>query len=218
MEESLFTKRNTFYELLKKYSVDTYASAKVPMGFGNNIFSDPSGEAIDQKKYRGMIRSMLHLTASHLNIMFSTCVCATLQANRKMSCLLDVNHIFWYLKGTKSLGIWYPTHESFLLQTYSDSKYGSLQIDRKSASGACQFLGGKLIPIYCGSQSVIVISHNLIQHSMTKHIDIQYHFIKDHVLNGYIDLIFVLVDEEIADVFTMAMNESKFDSFLKKWE
>ena len=85
--------------------MDTYASAKVPMGFGNNIFCDPSGNAIDRKKYSGMIGSMLYLTASHPNIMFSTCLCARLQANWKMSCLLVVNHIFFYLKGIKGLGI-----------------------------------------------------------------------------------------------------------------
>ena len=72
------------------------------------------------------------------------------------------------------------------------------------------------IPIYCDSQSAISISHNLIQHSMMKHIDIRYHFIKDHVLNGNIELIFVPYDDEIADVFTKALDETKFIGFLNK--
>ena len=59
------------------------------------------------------------------------------------------------------------------------------------------------ITIYCDSQSAISISHNSIQHSMTKHIDIRYYFIKDHVLNGNIELIFVPSDDEIADVLLM---------------
>ncbi|GJV90062.1 hypothetical protein Tco_1534000 [Tanacetum coccineum] len=37
------------------------------------------------------------------------------------------------------------------------------------------------VPIYCDSQSVIAISCNLVQHTRTKHIDVRYHFIKDHV-------------------------------------
>ncbi|KAL7598804.1 hypothetical protein Lser_V15G25003 [Lactuca serriola] len=104
-------------ELLKKYLMDTCASAKVPMGFGDKIFADPSGAAVDEKKYRGMIGSLLCLTASRPGIMFATC--------------------------TNSLGIWYPANESFLLQAYLDSSYGGLQHDRKSTSGGCQFLGGR---------------------------------------------------------------------------
>ena len=51
---------------------------------------------------------------------------------------------------------------------------------------------------------------------MTKHIDIRYHFIKDHVLNGNIELIFVPSDDMIADVFTNALDDTKFNSFLNK--
>ena len=72
------------------------------------------------------------------------------------------------------------------------------------------------IPIYCDSQSAIAISHNPIHHSMTKHIDITYHFIKDHVLNGNIELIFVPSDDEIADLFTKALDNTKFNGFLNK--
>ncbi|XP_052626719.1 uncharacterized mitochondrial protein AtMg00810-like [Lactuca sativa] len=131
--------------LLKKYSMDTCASAKVPIGFGHNIISDPSSVAIDEKKYRGLIGSLLYLTTSHLDIMFSTCLCSRFQVTPKMSHLLDVKQIFRYIKGTKNLRIWYPANESFLLQAYSDSNYGGLQLDRKSTSGGCQFLGARLV-------------------------------------------------------------------------
>ncbi|XP_023735294.1 uncharacterized protein LOC111883170 [Lactuca sativa] len=81
-------------ELLKKYSMETCASAKAPMGFKNKIFSDPSGVVVDQKKYRGMIRSLLHLTTIRPYIMFSTCLGARFQVNPKMSHLLAVKKIF----------------------------------------------------------------------------------------------------------------------------
>ena len=70
------------------------------------------------------------------------------------------------------------------------------------------------IPIYCDSSSAIAISQNPIQHTKTKHIDIRYHFIKDHVLNGDVELILVNSPEQIADVFTKALDESKFFGFL----
>ena len=110
--------------------MDACASAKVPIGFGHKIFSNPSGVAVDEKKYRGMIVSLLYLTASCPDIMFVAYLCARFLVNPRMSHLLAVKQIFGYLKGTKNLGIWYPTNESFLLQAYSDSNYGGLHMDR----------------------------------------------------------------------------------------
>ncbi|XP_023758320.1 uncharacterized mitochondrial protein AtMg00810-like [Lactuca sativa] len=127
------------------------------MGFGHKIFVDPSGVSVDEKKYRGMIGSLLYLTASHPDIMFLTCLCARFPVNPKMSHLLAVKQIFRYLKGTKSLGIYYPTNESFLLQAYLDSNYGGLQLDRKKTSCGCQFLGGRLVSWSSKEQNCIAL-------------------------------------------------------------
>ncbi|XP_052627088.1 uncharacterized mitochondrial protein AtMg00810-like [Lactuca sativa] len=128
------------------------------MGFGNKIFSDPSGVVVDEKKYRGMIGSVLYLTAIRPDIMFLTCLCARFQVNPKMSHLLAVKQMFRYLKCTKNLGIWYPANESFLLQAYSDSNYGGLQLDRKITSGGCQFLGGRLVSWSSKKHNCIALS------------------------------------------------------------
>ncbi|XP_042754289.1 uncharacterized mitochondrial protein AtMg00810-like [Lactuca sativa] len=63
-----------------------------------------------------------------------------------------------YLKGTKSLGIWYPANESFLLQEYSDSNYGGLQLDRKTTLGGCQFLDGRLVSWSSKKHNCIALS------------------------------------------------------------
>ena len=63
-------------------------------GFWTQDIPDPSGVAIDEKKYRGMIGSLLYLTASRPDIMFSTCLCARFQVNPNMSHLLVVRKIF----------------------------------------------------------------------------------------------------------------------------
>nr|GFA72731.1 hypothetical protein [Tanacetum cinerariifolium] len=59
------------------------------------------------------------------------------------------------------------------------------------------------IPLYCDSQSAIAISCNPIQHSRTKHIHTQYHFIKEQV----IELYFVRTEYQLADMFTKALPE-----------
>ncbi|XP_023756961.1 uncharacterized mitochondrial protein AtMg00810-like [Lactuca sativa] len=95
-------------ELLKKYSMDNCSSAKVPTAFGNKISADPSGEPFDHKTYRGLIGSLMYLTANRPDIVFATGVCARYQADPKMSHMTAAKQIFEYLKGRKSLGLWYP--------------------------------------------------------------------------------------------------------------
>ncbi|KAI3758668.1 hypothetical protein L6452_06239 [Arctium lappa] len=118
---------------------------KTPMATGFKLHADPEGKPVECKLYRGMIGSLLYLTASRPDIMFATCLCARFQANPKESHLYAVKRIFRYLKGTKNLGLWYPESSGFDLMAYIDSDYGGCKLDRKSTSGSCQFLGGKLV-------------------------------------------------------------------------
>nr|GEW34302.1 hypothetical protein [Tanacetum cinerariifolium] len=65
------------------------------------------------------------------------------------------------------------------------------------------------IPLYCDSQSAIEISCNPVQHSRTKHIHTRYHFIKEQVENGIIELYFVKTEYQLADMFTKALLEDR---------
>nr|GEW15802.1 uncharacterized mitochondrial protein AtMg00810-like [Tanacetum cinerariifolium] len=67
------------------------------------------------------------------------------QANPKESYLIAVKRIFKYLKGTPSLGLWYSKCSGFDLKGHSDSDYAGCNMDKKSTSGACQLLRGKLV-------------------------------------------------------------------------
>ena len=119
--------------------------AKNPMATATKLDQDKSGKKVDITHYRGMIGSLLYLTASHSDIMFSTCLCARFQADPKESHLIAVKGIFRYLKGTPNLGVWYPKDTRFVLIGYTDSDYAGCKIDRKSTSGNCQFLGRRLL-------------------------------------------------------------------------
>nr|GEY12766.1 retrovirus-related Pol polyprotein from transposon TNT 1-94 [Tanacetum cinerariifolium] len=67
------------------------------------------------------------------------------------------------------------------------------------------------IPIYCYSKSAITISCNPVQHTRTKHIAVRYHFIKEQVEKGTIELYFVKTDYQLADVFTKALPVDRFN-------
>ncbi|GJU12844.1 retrovirus-related pol polyprotein from transposon TNT 1-94 [Tanacetum coccineum] len=66
------------------------------------------------------------------------------------------------------------------------------------------------IPLYCDYQSAIAISCNPVQHSHTKHIHTRYHFIKEQVENGIIELYFVRTEYQLVDMFTKALSEDRF--------
>ncbi|KAK9065057.1 hypothetical protein SSX86_016440 [Deinandra increscens subsp. villosa] len=109
------------------------------------IDADKDGKNVDEHTYRGMIGSLLYLIACRPNIMFSTCFLARYQCKPKESHLLDVKRVFRYLKGSADLGLWYPKETNFSLIAYSDADHASCRLDRKSTSGSCQMLGGKLV-------------------------------------------------------------------------
>ena len=94
--------------------------------------------------YRGMIGSLLYLTASRPDIMYATCLCARFQADPRDLHQFSVKRILRYLKGTPNLGIWYPKEAGFNLIGYTYSDYAGSVVDRKSTSGSCQFLGSRL--------------------------------------------------------------------------
>ena len=73
--------------------------------------------------------------------------------------------------------------------------------------GICQ----KHLIIYCDNTSAINISKNLIQHSRTKHIEIQHHFIRELVEDGTLTLEFIHTDDQKADLFTKPLNSKRFE-------
>ena len=129
-------------------------------------------------------------------------------------------------------------------------------MDRKSTSGACEFLGRSLVswsskkpncvalstaeaeyiatascatqllwmrqtlkdysityrhgPLLCDNEIAINIAENPKDHTRTKHIDIRYHFLRDHVEKGDIDIAHVVTNMQLADIFTKPFDEARF--------
>ena len=128
------------------------------MGSSIKLDMDKKGKSVDQTKYRGMIGSLLYLTASRPDIMYSVCLCARFQACPKESHLNAVKRIFRYLKGTIDIGLWYPKCNNFELICYSDADFGGYKFDRKSTSGTCHFLGHSLVSWHSKKQNSVYLS------------------------------------------------------------
>nr|GFA75739.1 retrovirus-related Pol polyprotein from transposon TNT 1-94 [Tanacetum cinerariifolium] len=74
----------------------------------------------------------------------------------------------------------------------------------------------KKIPMYCDNKSAIALCCNNVQHSRPKHIDIRYHFIKEQVEQGVIELYFVNTEYQLADLFTKALSRDRIEFLTNK--
>nr|GEZ01166.1 retrovirus-related Pol polyprotein from transposon TNT 1-94 [Tanacetum cinerariifolium] len=77
-------------------------------------------------------------------------------------------------------------------------------------------LGFNKIPMYCDNKSAIALCCNNVQHSRPKHIDIRYHFIKEQVENGVIELYFINTEYQLADLFTKALGRERIEFLINK--
>ena len=141
-----------------KFDLTDCSSAKTPMATATKLEVNTKEPKVDISNYRGMVGSLLYLTASRPDIMFATCLCARFQADPRESHLIAIKRIFRYLKGTPNLGIWYPRESRFDLIGYSDADYAGCRIDRKSTTGTYQFLENKLVSWFSKKQHSVSTS------------------------------------------------------------
>ncbi|GKD91362.1 retrovirus-related pol polyprotein from transposon TNT 1-94 [Tanacetum coccineum] len=210
-------------ELLKKHGLYECVSMSTPMAI-KRLDADLQGTPTDQTTYHRMIGGLMYLTVSRPDIAYATFVCARYQVRPMVKHLKEVQRIFRYLRQSYNMGLWYPKDSGFELIAYSDADHAWCKDDCKSTSGGLQFLviwmrtqlldyGYKYnwIPMYCDSKSAIAISCNPVKHSKIKHIDIRYHFIKEHVEKGTVELYFVGTPCQLADLFTKALPKEGFE-------
>ncbi|GKD52554.1 hypothetical protein Tco_1281530 [Tanacetum coccineum] len=111
----------------------------------SKLDEDKEGKAVDPSHYRGMIGTLLYLTASRPDLQFAICMYARYQARPTEKHLNAVKRIFRYLKGTVHRGLWYPKDSSFALTAFADADHAGCQDTRPSTSGSIQLLGDRLV-------------------------------------------------------------------------
>nr|GEW59142.1 copia protein [Tanacetum cinerariifolium] len=222
---------NYVLEILKKYGMESCDPIGTPMEIRDKLDLDQNGTPVDTTKYHSMIGALMYITSSRPNIVHATCLCARYQANPSEKHLKEVKRIFCYPRGTINTGLWYTKDSGFKLTGFSDADYAGCKDTFKSTSEAeyvslsdccTQVLWMRTqltdygfhfnkIPIYCDLKSAIAISCYPVQHSRTKHIVFRYHFIKEHVEKGTIELYFIKMDYQLADLFTKALPADRFN-------
>ncbi|GKB64901.1 hypothetical protein Tco_0921087 [Tanacetum coccineum] len=146
-----------------------------------------------------MVGALIYLTASRPDIIHATCYCACYQVkptrkhlNEDCTSMSSAEAEYVSLSACCAQVLWLRTQLT---------DYG-FHFDK--------------IPMYCDSKAAIAISCNPVQHSRTKHIDVRYHFIKEQVEKGIVELFFVGTEYQLADLFTKALSEDRFKYLVRR--
>nr|GEU91745.1 retrovirus-related Pol polyprotein from transposon TNT 1-94 [Tanacetum cinerariifolium] len=175
-------------ESLKKYGFESCDPMDTPMVEKSKLDKDKEGKAVDPSPYRGMIGTLFYLTAIRPDLQFAICMCARYPDRPIKKHLHAVKRIFCYLRGIINRGLWYPNDSLIALTTFVDVDHAGCQDTRRSKSGSLQ----------------------------SKHIDIIYHFIKEHIENEVIELYFVNTEYQLAGLLTIALGRERIEFLINK--
>ncbi|GJZ61568.1 retrovirus-related pol polyprotein from transposon TNT 1-94 [Tanacetum coccineum] len=190
-------------DLFAKIMVDT------PMVKKSKLDEDKEWKAVDPSHYHDKIGTLLYLTASRPDLQFAIYMYTRRSTSGSMQFLGD-KLVSWSSKRQKNAMI------------------SSTEVEYITMSGCCAQilwmrsqltdygLGFNKIPMYCDSKNVIALSCNNVQHSRSKHIDIRFHFIKEHVENGVIELYFVNTEYQLANIFTKPLCRERIEFLINK--
>nr|GEV02976.1 hypothetical protein [Tanacetum cinerariifolium] len=211
-------------EILYKHGMNKGQSIGTPMTMKPKLDADLSGNPVDQTDYHTKIRSLMYLTYSRLDIVQA-------DSSFELTTFLDADHAGCIdshkstSRGIQFLGdklvSWMSKKHNGTVMSSAEAEYMSLSASYAQVMWMRTQLQDygfnyKKIPLYRDSQSAIAISCNPVQHSRTKHIHTQYHFIKEQVENGIIELYFVRTEYQLADMFTKALPEDRFKYLVRR--
>ncbi|KAF7150925.1 hypothetical protein RHSIM_Rhsim02G0113200 [Rhododendron simsii] len=244
-------------EILDRFQMKNCNSVSTPTEFGLKLTKDHDGKKVDSTLYKQIVGSLMYLTATRPDIMYSVSLISRYMENPTELHLLVAKRIFRYLQGTWKFGLFYKKGERSDLRGFTDSDYAGDQDDRRSTSGYVFMLGSGAvswsskkqpivtlstteaefvaatscvcqaiwlkkileelyfkrqgaITIFCDNSSAIKLSKNPVLHGRSKHIDVKFHFLRDHTKDGTIDLIFCKSEDQVADIMTKPLKLGMF--------
>nr|GEV71657.1 uncharacterized mitochondrial protein AtMg00810-like [Tanacetum cinerariifolium] len=138
--------------------MDLSDSVDTPMVDRLKLDEDLLGISVDQTRFRGMVGSLMYLTASRPDLVFSVCMCARYQTKPTKKHLEAIKRVFRYLRGTINMGLCYSKDNGMALTAYADADHAGCQDSRRSTSKSAQFLGDILVSWLSKKQRSTTIS------------------------------------------------------------
>ncbi|WJX12365.1 hypothetical protein P8452_02875 [Trifolium repens] len=209
IEDTIFISQSKYARnIIKKYGMDNATHKRTPAPTHLKLTKDEKGISVDQSLYRSMVGSLLYLTASRPGITYAVGVCARYQADPKVNHLTQVKRILNKKQNCVALS---TAEAEYIAAGSSCSQLVWMKQMLKEYD-----VEQDALTLYCDNMSAINILKNPVQHSKTKHIDIRHHYIRDLVENKIVILEHVGTKEQIADIFTKALDAVQFEKLRGK--
>ncbi|GJV81583.1 retrovirus-related pol polyprotein from transposon TNT 1-94 [Tanacetum coccineum] len=208
-------------EIIKKYCMETNDLVDTLMVKKSKLDEDTQGKVVDLTRYRGMIGSLMYLTSSRPDLDSCIALIAFVDADHagcqdtKRSTvgsmqLLGDRLVSWSSKKQKSTAI-SNTKAKYIILSRCCAQILSMR-SQLTYYG----LGLNKIPMYFDNKSATALCCNNVQHLRSKHIDIRYHFNKEQVENRVVELYFVRIEYQLADIFTNALGRERLEFFYQQ--
>ncbi|KAL6322818.1 hypothetical protein AAG906_020818 [Vitis piasezkii] len=223
-------------DLLKRVGLSESKSMASPMvvGFILSIADDTKLE--DPTLYRSLVGALQYCTITRPDIAITiNKLCQFMHAPTSTH-LQAMKRVLHYLKGSLFYGLFFQPSSSRDLIAYTDANWVSCPDDRRSIKGYCIFFGGNLVSwstskqnvvsrsstkseykelfvplfqppvLYCDNLNTTYLAANPILHSRAKHVEIDYHFVRERVLQKTLNVIFLPFEDQVADILTKALS------------
>ncbi|CAL9001481.1 unnamed protein product [Prunus brigantina] len=261
-EGSIFIHQKKYaLTLLDKFGLKDCKLVSTPLVATDKLQREDGSEAAEESLYRKIVGSLLYLTTTRQDIMFSASLLARFMHSPSKKHYGAAKRVLRYIQGTIDYGIEYAAGKSALLIGYCDSDWSGSEEDMKSTSGYAFSFGSGVFSwasikqhsvalstteaeyvsaaeatsqaiwlrfvledfgeeqatattLFCDNTSAIAMSKNPVFHQRSKHIRRKFHFIRDAIQDGEIDLVYCKGEEQIADIFTKALSKDRF-SYLR---
>ncbi|GKB93105.1 retrovirus-related pol polyprotein from transposon TNT 1-94 [Tanacetum coccineum] len=223
-KDIIFASTTPKLQSLKKYGMKSSNVVDTPMVEKSKLDEDTQGKVVDPTHYHGMIGTLMYLTSNRPDLTFVDSFIA-------LTTYADVDHAGCQDTRRSTSGSMQLLGDR--LVSWSSKRQKSAAISSTKAeyiamSGCCAQilwmrsqltdygLGFNKILMYCDNKSAIALCCNNVQHSRSKHIDIRFHFIKEQVENGVVELYFVNTEYQLADIFTKALCRERIEFLINK--
>ncbi|XP_021607770.2 secreted RxLR effector protein 161 [Manihot esculenta] len=195
----------------------------IPMDPRKKLSKNDDEPFVDATEYRRIIESLRYLVNTRPDLTYSVGIVSRYMETPTVSHMNAVKQILRYVKGTVGMGIEYKKNQNSVeLVGYSDSDLAGDTEDRKSTTGILFFLGESPITWVSQKQRVVALSSceaeyiaatgakNPVYHERSKHINIRFHFIRECVQNGSVQLEYTKTEVQLADVLTKPLARQRF--------
>uniref|UniRef100_A0A2N9HJ90 Integrase catalytic domain-containing protein n=1 Tax=Fagus sylvatica TaxID=28930 RepID=A0A2N9HJ90_FAGSY len=227
-------------DLISRAGITDSKIVDTPIEYNNRLNTHDGEPLPDATLYRQLVGSLVYLTVTRPDISYAVHIVSQFMAAPRSLHYAAVLRIlrlilmptgqgiptdrrsttgYCFLLGD-SLISWRSKKQSVVARSSTEAEYRALADTTAELlwlRWLLQDLGidcSTAVPIHCDNRSAIQIAHNDVFHERTKHIEIDCHFIRHHLLQGTLQLRSVSSQDQLADIFTKPMPPGRFRDFI----